>query len=292
MAKKEKSNTSENRYLLVMRKLFEEKFTGAEGFEWDRKDIYRISRELGIDPIKNPGDNVYSIRHGRLELPQEINSLIPSDRAWLLLPNGKSGYRFIVADRSVIDIDRAKKAIKIPDSTPQIVARYAKEDEQAVLARIRYCRLVDIFMRLASFQLQSHMRTTVAHFKGAQTELDEIYLGVDANGAQFVIPIQAKGHDERIGVVQVVTDHYACVEKFPQMIPRTLLAKTVKIEESPVFGRIFTIALIEACVDDGYNVHKLREEHFEIVPASRIDENDLRAYRIRFQQEPRGTPCA
>jgi hypothetical protein len=275
-----------------MRRLFEEKFVGPEGFEWSRKDIDRIADDLRMDRIKNLGDTVYSIRHGRLELPLDIKAMIPPNRAWLLLPNGKSDYRFVVAERSVLDIDLARKAVKIPDSTPQIVARYAKDDEQAVLARIRYCRLVDIFMRLASFQLQSHMRTTVAHFKGAQTEMDEIYVGVDSNGAQFVVPIQAKGRDEKIGVVQVVTDHYACAEKFPQMIPRTLLAKTVKIQENEGFGRIFTIALIEACVDEGYNVRKLREEHFEIVPASRIDENDLRAYRIRFQQEPRGTPCA
>lgn len=282
MARRKDPMSPENRYLQIMRRLFEEKYSGEEGFEWNRQDIKRIASDLGIEAPKNLGDNVYSIRHGRQDLPPEIKSLAPQGRTWLLLPNGKSDYRFVLAERSFLELDYSKLSIKIPDSTPQIVARYAKDDEQAVLARIRYCRLVDIFMRLASFQLQSHMRTTVSHFKGAQTELDEIYVGVDANGTQFVIPIQAKGEHERIGVVQVITDHYACTEKFPQMIARTVLAKTVRTEESEGFGKIFTIALIEASVDESYNVRKVREEHFKLVAASHISDKDLLDYRLRF----------
>lgn len=273
-------NPNDTRYVQIMRKLFEEKWEkDSEGFEWEREDLSRIADDLRIKVPKNLGDNIYSIRHGREDLPDEICALAPPERAWLLLPNGKGKYRFVLAERAFLDPDLSKQPIKIPDSTPQIVARYAKTDEQAVLARIRYCRLIDIFMGLASFQLQSHMRTTIAHFNGSQTELDEVYVGVDVHGTQFVIPIQAKGDDERIGVVQIIGDYYTCAEKFPEMVGRTVAAKTIKIEETEGFGQIFTIALIEATVTPGYNVRKLREEHFQLVPAAFISDSDLAGYR-------------
>ncbi|MBI2383944.1 MAG: endonuclease [Gammaproteobacteria bacterium] len=280
---------ADTRYIRIMRELFSRKWkTGQEGFDWDRKDLSAIARDLSIEVPSNLGDNIYSVRHGREDLPEEIRALAPNGKAWILLPNGKSSYSFVLAERAFIDPDPARQPIKIPDSTPQIVARYAKRDEQAVLARIRYCRLVDIFMGIASFQLQSHMRTTVAHFHKAQTELDEVYVGVDATGAQMVIPIQAKGSHERIGVVQIVTDHYACKEKFPGMVARTVAAKTVEIEEIAGFGQSFTIALVEATVVGNHNVRKVREEHFQLVPASSISDADLRTYNTMFAS--RGRP--
>lgn len=274
----------DTRYVQAMRRLFDKKWNrGSKGFDWKRDELTEIATELGFAAPKNLGDNIYSIRHGREDLPEEIRNLAPPGKAWLLLPNGKSTYRFVLAERAFLDPDSSKQPIKIPDSTPQLVARYAKRDEQAVLARIRYCRLVDIFMGLASFQLQSHMRTTIAHFNGAQTELDEVYVGVDRNGSQFVIPIQAKGHDERIGAVQIITDAYAVAEKFPNMIPRTLAAKMIRIEKGPGGEEIYTIALIEGTVAPGYNVRKLREEHFQLVPASEITDAELGSYRRRYK---------
>jgi len=275
----------DNRYVTVMKRLFAERFKeGSVGFEWERSDLDRLATECGITAVKNLGDNVYSIRHGREDLPEEIRALAPHGKSWLLLPNGKSSYRFVLTDRAFLDPDEAKRPIKIPDSTPQIVARYAKQDEQAVLARIRYCRLVDIFMGLASYQLQSHMRTTMAHFGGAQTELDEIYVGVDSSGTQFVIPIQAKSEGERIGAIQIITDHYTCLEKFPKMIARTLAAKTIRKRHIEGFGEVFTIALVEGAVDKDYNVTKVKEEHFELLPASMISDEELAEYRLSYRR--------
>lgn len=278
---------NDNRYIQIMSRLFGEFWDGKSNeFVWDRKELTRIAADLQIEPPKNLGDNIYSIRHGRDDLPVEIQKRAPKGKSWILLPHGKSKYRFVLAARTFLEPDAAKLAIKVPDSTPQLVAKNAKSDEQAVLARIRYCRLVDIFLGLASFQLQSHMRTTVNHFNGAQTELDEIYVGINGNGTQFVIPVQAKGKNERMGVVQVITDHYACIEKFPSMIDRTLVAKTVNVESVAGFGDVFTIALIEAITDSKYNVSKLKEEHFKLVPSSSITAAELDLYRGRFQKSP------
>ena len=276
-------NPNETRYVQIMNGLFEKFWDGkSSGFDWDREDIGKIADKLGIKVPKNLGDNIYSIRHGREDLPAEIQKSAPAGKAWLLLPNGKSRYRFVLAARAFLDPDTSKLPIKVPDSTPQIVARYAKGDEQAVLARIRYCRLVDIFLGMASFQLQSHKRTTIAHFNGAQTELDEIYVGVNGVGAQFIIPIQAKSRNERIGAVQIVTDHFVCAEQFPNMIPRNLAATTLEVEHIEGFGQIYTIALIEAATDADYNVSKISEEHFKLVPASMISDAELLSYRERF----------
>lgn len=256
-------------YVKIMRQLFDDNWNdGSTGFDWHRDDLTRIAAKLDIKVPKNLGDNIYSVRHGREDLPEEIRSLAPKGKSWMLLPNGKSKYRFILTERAFIDIDLKLRPIEIPDSTPQLVARYAKNDEQAVLARIRYCRLIDIFMGIASFQLQSHMRTTIKKFNGAQTELDEIYVGVDRDGTQFVIPIQAKSPNERIGAIQIVTDHFVCLEKFPSMTARKVAAKIVEVTETVRFGKIYTIALIEADVDEHFNVSIIQEVHFKLLPAS------------------------
>ena len=40
---------------------------------------------------------------------------------------------------------------KVPDATPGVVSLYALGDEQALLARVRYNRLIDIFIGCGSF---------------------------------------------------------------------------------------------------------------------------------------------
>lgn len=257
----------ETRYIQVMRELFREKwYRGSNGFEWQRDDITRIASSLQIQVPKNLGDNIYAIRHGREDLPDEIRKLAPLGNSWLLLPNGRSGYKFFLGACAFLPLANIPP-ILIPDSTPQIVARYAQRDQQAALARIRYCRLVDIFLGVASFHLQGHLRTSMAHFSGSQTELDELYVGIDGSGVQYVIPIQARGDQERIGTVPLICDHYVCEEKFSSMVGRILAAKTVRIEQGPDHAQIFTIALIEVKVQ-GYNVTKIREAHYKLVPAA------------------------
>ena len=84
---------------------------------------------------------------------------------------------------------------KIPDATPGIIAKYAFSDEQALLTRIRANRLIDIFLGIACYSLQNHLRTTVVGM--GQVETDEIYVGVDKGGSHYVVPVQAKGGGDR-----------------------------------------------------------------------------------------------
>lgn len=71
--------------------------------------------------------------------------------------------------------------------------------------------------------LQNHLRTTV---KGVgQIEIDELYIGLDRHGCHYVIPVQAKGGTDTIGVVQIAQDLKFAEENFPNMQCRAIAAQ-------------------------------------------------------------------
>ncbi|MBP6582396.1 MAG: hypothetical protein KA204_02820 [Chromatiaceae bacterium] len=160
-------------------------------------------------------------------------------------------------------------AIKIPDATPEIVNAYALSDEQALLAIVRYNRLIDIFLGIAAYSLQNHLRTTVSSI--GQVEIDEIYVAVDRNGRQYVLPVQAKGGSDQLSVVQTKQDIACCSEKYPSLICRAISAQ---------FMANNLIALFELTVEnDGVKV--VDEKHYRLVPSDQIDDGDLRTYSQR-----------
>lgn len=270
---------ADTRYVQIMRRLFERHMVaGAESFAWSRSEFDDIAQELKIKLPSNLGDIIYSIRHGREDLPKEILDLAPSGKTWLLLPDGRGKYRFVLARFSIIE-PQFRPAIKIPDATPQIVSRYALGDEQAVLARVRYNRLVDIFLSVTAAPLQSHLRATVEAFNKSQIETDELYVAVDLGGAQYIVPIQAKGSDENIGAVQAIQDIYCCREKFSGLICRAIAAKTVEIEKGEDGADIYTIAIMELAITGNYDVWIPRQERYKLVPASMISAEELEEYR-------------
>ena len=94
--------------------------------------------------------------------------------------------------------------ISIPDATPELIRVYALDDEQALLAIVRYNRLIDTFLGLTTYSLQNHLRTTVKRI--GPIEIDELYIGLDKHGCHYVIPVQAKGGKDQIGIVQTTQD--------------------------------------------------------------------------------------
>ena len=130
--------------------------------------------------------------------------------------------------------------IKVPDATPEIITAYALSDEQALLAKVRYNRLVDVFLGITTFSLQNHLRTTVKEV--GQIEIDEIYVGIDRHGRQYVVPVQAKGGNDKHGVVQTQQDLLCCAEKFPNLICRAVSAQFMSEER---------IAMFELAAQDG-----------------------------------------
>jgi len=61
-----------------------------------------------------------------------------------------------------------------------------------------------------------------------QVETDELYIGVDQRGAQYVFPVQAKGGTDKLGVVQIEQDFAMCAAKFASLICRPVAAQFVE----------------------------------------------------------------
>jgi hypothetical protein len=159
---------------------------------------------------------------------------------------------------------------KVPDATPGVVSRYALSDEQALLAKLRYNRLVDIFTGVTCYSIQNHLRTTVSGI--GQVETDEVYIGLDKRGAHYVLPIQAKGGADELGVVQVEQDMALCEERFPGLLCRPIGAQFMQSD---------VIALFEFDLDEEQGVVKLAERHYKLVPQEDLTEAELQKYRQR-----------
>lgn len=258
-----------NRYAAIVAALFKRHYKSGVGqFEFSRDEFVAIARSLGIELPKNLGDTIYSFRF-RSALPEEVTSTAPKGKEWTILLAGRGRYRFVLGGISRIRPRPDLIAIKIPDATPEIIASYALTDEQALLARVRYNRLVDVFLGIAAYSLQNHLRTTVKGF--GQIEIDEVYVGVNRNGQQFVIPVQAKAGSDRLGAAQTVQDMAWCAQRFPCLSCRPVSAQFMSDD---------IIALFElTSVKDEIRV--VEEKHYRLVPSDAITEEDLNLYAGR-----------
>lgn len=259
-----------NRYQAIIEGIFLSKFKAdLREVDFDRDDITRIAGELGIVLPRNLGDLVYSFRY-RASLPENIRSTAQEGETWIIRPVGRGEYRFaLVPDRPILPNENMT-ATKVPDSTPGIVAKYALTDEQALLARIRYNRLIDIFTGVTCFSLQNHLRTTVPDM--GQVETDEIYVGVDKAGVHYVIPVQAKGGTDRLSIVQIEQDIGVCADKFPSLVCRPVASQFMK-------GNV--IVLLEFAQDDD-GVGIACEKHYKLVLPEDVTERDLVQYRAQI----------
>jgi hypothetical protein len=158
---------------------------------------------------------LYTFRY-RASLPERITSTAPEGYEWIIRPAGIARYQFALTPRLVIIPSNILAETKIPDATPGVINQYALSDEQALLAKVRYNRLIDIFTGLTCYSLQNHLRTTVQGI--GQVETDEIYVGIDKRGAHYAIPVEAKGGKDRLGRVQIEQDYALCEAKFPSLI--------------------------------------------------------------------------
>jgi hypothetical protein len=263
---KELSEKILNRYAVIISKIFEKHYLAGETeFEFGREELVSVAGELAIVLPKNVGDIIYSFRY-RNALPPSIVETASDGRSWVIEGAGQGRYRFKQVQLNRIVPREELITIKIPDSTPEIISAYALGDEQALLAKVRYNRLIDIFLGIAAYSLQNHLRTTVK--KVGQIEIDEIYVGVDRHGRQYVVPVQAKTGKDEHGSVQTFQDIACCIEKFPLLICRAVSAQFMSA------GRI---ALFELTLYEG-SVNVIDEKHYQLVSSSSIKEQDLKLY--------------
>jgi hypothetical protein len=258
-----------NRYEEIIEEIFRDHFVsrGEGEFCFDRDEIERQARRLRIKLPKNLGDLIYSFRY-RTELPMWIRQLAGEGRQWVIGPAGRGRYRFVLAgsDAGRIEPRPLAPEIKIPDSTPGIIAKHALSDEQALLARLRYNRLLDIFCGVAAYPLQSHLRSSVP--KMGQVETDEVYVGIHRSGAQYVFPVQAKGKRDKLSLIQVEQDLALCKLRFPDLICRPIGAQ---------FLQDHGIVLFEFREMEG-TLKLIAEEHYRLVPPDQVTPDDLKAY--------------
>jgi len=214
---------------------------------------------------KNLGDVLYSFRYRR-PLPDSILATCGHGQEWIIKSVGSAKYSFRLMPVTRIEPQQGRYQIKVPDATPEIVAQHKLSDEQALLARLRYNRLIDIFTGLTTYSLQNHLRTQIG---GVQIEIDELYVGIGKTGEQYIIPVQAKGGNDRLGRVQLEQDVALCKDRFGGLTCRPVAAQ---------FMEDNAIAMFELTVLED-TVRIVEERHYKLVPASEISAEDLAAVR-------------
>jgi len=260
-----------NRYAQILEHIFRKHFErGASVVKFVREDIEEAAVALKIVLPKNLGDLIYSFRY-RVQLPKSIQDKAPAGTVWVIRPAGRAQYAFAAVDPTSATIMPSKHLAetKVPDATPGVIVMYALNDEQALLAILRYNRLIDVFTGVTCYSLQSHLRSTVPGM--GQVETDEVYVGIDRRGAHYVFPVQAKGGRDSINIVQIEQDIGLCDAKFPLAICRPIAAQ---------FMDDSLIALFEFEVKAS-GVKIASERHYRLVAPDAIEDTDVRAYAMR-----------
>ena len=241
---------------------------GDEKVQFARKEIREVAEELGIDPPLNLGDMIYSYKY-RASLPERIQALAPAGREWVLRSTGRSTYEIGLTTMTNILPSEHFAHTKIPDATPSIIRKYAIDDEQGLLAILRYNRLIDIFLGITCYSLQNHLRTNIREI--GQVETDEIYVGIDKRGAHYIVPVQAKGGTDKLGIPQIEQDFAICEHKFPGLIPKPVATQ---------FMEANIIAMFEfEKTDTGVGI--INEKHYRLVAPDELTKEELQKYQER-----------
>jgi len=258
-----------SRYERIIERIFRAHYTRpAEEFEFARDEIVTAAQQLGIRLPKNLGDVLYTFRY-RAALPPSIVAAAPKGKSWTILPAGRGRYRFLAEVALKAEPNAALAETKVPDATPGVILMHALGDEQALLAKLRYNRLIDVFTGVTCYSLQNHLRTYLTDF--GQIETDEIYVGLDRRGAQYVFPVQAKVGKDRLASVQVRQDLWLCTVRFPDLICRPIGAKFMEED---------LIALFEF-EESLRDIRISAERHYRLVPPESLSAEELAAYRKR-----------
>ena len=205
----------------------------------------------------NVADVRYQYTSGRRPLPTSISNLGP----WMIVGRGKARYAFVKLGASPeIKIQADLVTILLPDATPEIVLEYAGSDEQGLLAKVHYDRLLHIFLQTICYHLQNHWRTSVKN-KG-QCEIDDLYVGLNINGKQFVVPVEAKCATESLSKTQIVQMIDFARERYPKLIMRPVGVQEMKD------GSIVLLEFLPAAHPDEIKIKEMRR--YKLVPMSEI----------------------
>lgn len=260
----------ENRYSQIIEKIFFNNYqSGNKEVKFSRNEIVTVAKKLHIEFPLNIGDVLYSFRF-RSSLPTNITKLAPAGYEWLIKLSGHAKYKFSLEKELKIIPNESLIFTKILDSTPGIINMYSLTDEQAILAILRYNRLIDTFLGITCYSLQNHLRTTVPSL--GQVETDEIYIGLDRRGAHYVIPVQAKGGKDKQGKVQIEQDLLMCGDKFSGLLCIPVAAQFMSDDKIALF----------AFERDNDGLIKIQSErHYKLVPSDGLTTSEIESYNKR-----------
>jgi len=263
-------HSSHKAYSQLVESIFREKYVGGGAeVEFGREELCSYAEKLGIPAPKNPDDVLCSFRY-RKDLPDALAKETPNGKTWIIRWTGRDKYKLARVRLNPIIPNPQRILTNLAGAMPPIIVRYALNDEQALLAIVRHSRLIDIFTRTTCYSLQNHLRTTVAGM--GQLETDEVYVGVDHKGAQYVFPVQAKGRKDKLGIVQIEQDMAMCEDKFPNLICRPIAAQ---------FMDEGVIALFAFEQPTGDLPKIMDEKHYKLVPSDSLSDDELASYGLR-----------
>ena len=93
-------------------------------------------------------------------------------------------------------------------------------------------------------------------------------MGLDKHDCHYILPVQAEGGTDHIGIVQTAQDIRFAEQKFPEMRCRAIVAQFMKDGE---------IALFELTLKSD-EIRVVDERHYRLVPMDRLNPETIRDY--------------
>ena len=201
-------------YARIIREQFNRVYReNAEELPFSKADLEKTCQDLGED-VSNVPDIIYTFRVRR-ELPEEILAR----GNWVISPRGRGLYAFTkLANPPRFDIAYTDYApVRIYSAIPEVVYGLLRRDEQSLLTKVLYNRIIDVFTGLTCFLIQNHYRSFVEGV--GEVELDALYVGVDKAGRLSIIPVEAKSkaEHEKMGRVQIAHMAHLARQDFPEL---------------------------------------------------------------------------
>ncbi len=104
-----------------------------------------------------------------------------------------------------------------------------------------------------------------------QIETDELYVGLDKKGIHYILPIQAKGGTDQLGIVQIEQDYAMCFIKYPNLICIPIAAQFIEEDLIALFS-------FESS-EKGMLINS--EKHYKLVEPDSLSSEEISQYRER-----------
>ncbi len=207
MARKKGANGGVYRsiMLFVFRNATHDPTTGDLLFT--QADLRKAAERLNLE-VRNFPDLTYNLR-SRSPLPPEI---VAAGYTTIAI-RGRGKYALVTAADKV-EVPSETDVLQVSTKPiPVAIRDILGADEQGILSAMRYMDLVSDFMGTRAYHLQGHLRTSGSF--GQQVEADDVWVAQYGDKSRSILPIEAKGPRERLGLHQMMSTVDAVLKKIP-----------------------------------------------------------------------------